>query len=174
MANLTCPFPANLNPLSANGFQFAITKLPGLSYFCQAATIPSITLGEASQSSPLIDAFLPGEKLEYEPITIEFLIDEQMENFKAIQKWMTGLGFPDDNTQYSDLLAENENVIDEDAGVVSDGTLIILNSSNNPVATIQFKDLFPVSLGSLRFSSTSDQTEYLTGTATFRYTSYSF
>ena len=57
---------------------------------------------------------------------------------------------------------------------MSDGVLQILNSSNNVISSIQFRDIFPVNLESLTFLSTSQDVQYLTGSATFRFSYYEF
>ena len=52
----------------------------------------------------------------------------------------------------------------------SDGTLIVYNSSFNPIAKILFKDMFPVSLTSVPFSADATDINYIMATATFKYT----
>ena len=58
--------PENQNFLSPVGFRFGIRKMPHVNWFLQSVNIPGITMGEASQPTPFIDAAQPGEKLTYE------------------------------------------------------------------------------------------------------------
>lgn len=176
MHSLTCPIPNNINPLQSNGFMFTINKLPEISFFCQEATLPSLDLPRAVQATPLVDDSHPGDKVSFGDMTITFLIDGGMANYKAVADWMMGLGFPRDHTQYTNWInshktfpTDNENM----AGV-SDGVLQILNSSNNPLHTIVFRDMWPTALSSLQLQATTSDTMYLTGTATFVYTMYEF
>ena len=37
---------SNPNPLLTTGFRFLLTRTPNISYFCQAANIPDVNLGE--------------------------------------------------------------------------------------------------------------------------------
>ena len=172
---LSCPFPANLNPLSPNGYKFAIDKLPELTYFCQEVTIPDIALGDIFQSNPLTNIAVPGDQVTYGALSISFLVDTQMSNYKAIHSWITGLGFPEDNAQYTNQIASARNPTTSESGnAYSDGTMTILDNMNNTAATIQFVDLVPITLQGLTFTTTAQDVQYLVGRADFRYTYYKF
>lgn len=99
-----------------------------------------------------------------------------MQNYKAIHNWLIGLGFPENHQQYSDML--DASVIPNDMSKVirsySDASLTVLGNDRTPIQTIQFIDLYPESLESLTFLSTSQDVQYLVGSATFRYTNYKF
>lgn len=176
MQTLTCPIPSNINPLQSNGFMFSISKLPSISFFCQEASLPSLDLPAAVQSTPLVDAAQPGDKVQFGEMTVTFLVDEGMANYKAVADWMMGLGFPKDHAQFTNWIAQHKSFPSDRDGVasVSDGVLQILNSSNNPIQTIVFRDMFPTSLSSLQLQSTTNDTTYLAGTASFVYTLYEF
>ena len=174
MPTLSCPIPSNLNPLQSNGFMFEINKLPSVSFFCQEANLPGLTLPPLEVSSPFVDYPVPGEKLVFDDLQITFLIDENMENFLAIYNWMVGLGFPKLHQQYKEFINSNQINPNELVAGYSDGVLQILNSSNNPIRTATFRDLFPTSLQSLQLQSTTNETTYLAGNATFKYTLYEF
>jgi hypothetical protein len=166
--------PNNINPLSPNGFILSITRLPKIKFWCQVVNIPGISLGSPEQQTPLSTFPIPGDMLSYDNLTIQFLIDEYMCNYKSIVDWMRGLGFPEDNQEYIDMLADSQNPGSELSKNFSDATLQIMDSSNNPCKTIYFKDLFPISIDGLQFESTSTDVNYLVGTATFRYTTWEF
>ena len=157
MAIITCPSPDNINPLSPNGFMFHVEKLPSIKYFCQQASIPTMSLPAAEQNTPMVLVPQKGEQLSYSDLTVTFLVDSNLENYKAISHWMTD-GFPNK----------------EDATLNSDGFLHVLGPNNGVVATIQFAELIPVSLEALTFSSTNTDVQYLTGSVTFRYLYYKF
>jgi hypothetical protein len=166
--------PAGLNPLSPNGFNFAITKAPNLTFFCQEATLPGITLGDPAFSTPFATAPLPGDHLTYDTLQIRFLIDEQMLNYNMIYNWIVALGFPDSYSQYVNLINGDTTAYGELAKTYSDATMQILDANNNAIRTITFTDCFPIALESVTFSSTNDGVNYLVGSATFRFTLYEF
>jgi hypothetical protein len=172
---LTCPMPTNINPLSPNGFQFSVIKLPEVTYFCQEVNLPDISLGVVDQGSPFSDIKLPGEKLQYGELLVQFIIDEDMSNYLAVHNWINALGFPKDNKQYRDWLEQHDmlNTSELQKGY-SDGVLTILNSNNIPARSIKFVDLFPTNLSALNFMSTSTDVQYLVGSASFSYTYYEF
>lgn len=172
---LTCPIPTNLNPLSPNGFNFTILKLPEVSYFCQQVNLPGIMLGDPMLANPFASAPVPGEHITFDTLNIQFLIDEDMANYKAIWNWIVALGFPQSYTQYTTFTGSTSpQTISELAKNYSDATLSILTANNTVVETVQFVDLFPVTLDSISFMSTSQDVQYLVGNATFRYNYYKF
>jgi hypothetical protein len=161
--------PENQNFLSPVGFRFSIRKLPHVNWFLQGATIPGITLGEAIQPTPFIDAAQPGEKLTFDPISISFKVDEDLKNWTELFNWMVGLGTPTNFREYKDNVKAHGK-----EAVVSDATLTTMNSVMNPNFEIVFHDVFPLSLGELSFDTTQSDIDYLTCTATFRYLNYEF
>lgn len=176
MQSLMCPIPTNINPLQSNGFIFSVQKLPEISFFCQEANIPSIVLGAPLMATPLVDTPIPGEKLEFGDLNVTFMINETMDNYIAIYTWLIGLGFPKNHQQFQTFINSRTNSLNPSFLIAgySDATLQILNSSNNPSRTIFFEDVFPVSLEQIQLQSTTGDTTYLAGSATFKYTLYRF
>lgn len=167
--------PSNLNPLSPNGYLFTLSRLSSLSYFCQEVSLPSVTLPEAIQMSPLSKIPIAGDQIEFDTLRVQFLIDEKMENYKAIHNWIIGLGFPEDYEQYTTTIGNTDIPgLSEVLKSSSDATLIILGNNNKPIQAIQFADCIPQSLESITFTSTNQDVQYLIGSATFTYTYYKF
>ena len=162
---------SNRNFLSGIGFKFNLAKYPKVDFFCNTARIPEISLATATQPSYLKDIDIPGEKLTFGDLTIQFLVDENMENYKTIHDWLYGLGFPE-TTQQLKTLTTDDDGIREMNEQYADGSLRILNSNFNEVAKVKFLDLFPVSLSSLDFDATATDVNYFTAQATFKYTVY--
>ena len=172
---MTIQIPENINPLSPNGFLFTLQRLSKLSYFCQEVSLPAITLPEATQLTPFSKVPLSGDQIDFGPLTIQFMIDAKMENYKAIHNWIIGLGFPEDYSQYTTVVGSAIPAsLSEVAQSSSDATLIILGNDNNPIQTIQFADCVPQSLESITFTSTSQDVTYLIGSVQFMYSYYRF
>jgi hypothetical protein len=161
----------NRNFLSPVGFKFTLAKEPKVSYFCNSAVIPEITLGVAKQPSYLKNLDVPGEILTYGDFSLKFLVDENMENYMIIHNWLTGLGFPETAEQYKNLTTNDQEVRDSKQAF-SDGSLHILNSNYRDIAIVKFRDLFPVALSSLEFDATPIDTIFLSARVTFKYTIY--
>lgn len=172
---ISCPIPSNINPLSPNGFKFNIQKMPELEYFCQEVNLPGITIGDPIMATPFRQIPLPGDHLTYDTLNVKFMISGDMENYIAIYNWIVALGFPESYNQYINYINENQlGMLSELAKSYSDAVLQILGNTNQVLRTITFKDIVPVSIGSLTFTSTSQDVQYLIGDATFRFSYYTF
>ena len=171
---ISCPIPDNITPLSPNGFMFNITKLPNLAFFCQQVNIPGITLGDPEFSNPFATQPIPGEHLTYDQLTVQFLVDSDMANYKALYNWIIALGFPQDYQQYINFTGSDTLNYSELSKNYSDATLQILAGNNQVSQTLQFIDMFPITIESLQFASTNTDVQYLVGQATFRYGYYKF
>ena len=158
---------ANRNFLSPVGFKFNLTKAPKVDFFSQSVSIPNINLGVSIQTSYLKDIPVPGDKIDYADFDIEFFIDENLENYLSIERWMRSLGFPESIGESIQLNPNEEDLI---KSARSDGTMLVYNSSFNPVAKIKFKDMFPSSLTPVPFSANATDINYIMATASFKYT----
>ena len=180
MTDSVSPFDkqiANRNYMSPLGFKLVLTKTPKVDFLCQSANIPSISMGTAIQPSYLKDIPVPGDKVLYDDLNVRFLVDEKMENYLAIHKWITGLGYPESIGQYRQLKKDDNRTDSLVADKVdplyfqySDATLQVLNSNYKPSVLINFKDAFPVSLSTLDFDVTTRDYNYFTAEVTFKYT----
>ena len=165
-------------------FKFSIVKLPKVEYFCTQVNLPGISISDNySQPTPFRDIPLPGEKLRYEPLSVTFLVDENLENYQEIHGWLRGLGFPGGHEEFKTLLvggsdrfptSKDKGKSPNQGGIFSDATLNILTSKNNPVTEVRFNDCFPISLSSLQYNQQATDTDYLTATVTFEYKLYDF
>jgi len=182
MTNSISPFDKqidNRNYMSPLGFKLVLTKTPKVDFLCQSANIPSISMGTAIQPSYLKDIPVPGDKVLYDDLNVRFLVDEKMENYLAIHKWITGLGYPESIGQYRQLKTDDKRTdrrVNDSADPLyfqySDATLQVLNSNYKPSVLINFKDAFPVSLSTLDFDVTTRDYNYFTAEVTFKYTIY--
>lgn len=174
MKTLTCPIPTNINPLQNNGFLFNIIKLPEIQFFCQEVNLPDVTLPPAIFNNPFVKVPVPGDKIEFGDLQVTFMINENMDNYVAIYNWIIGLGFPESNDQYKNFINDRTDFLssNESNAASSDAILQILGSNNQPVKTVQFIDVIPVSLISLQLQTITQDTTYLAGQATFNYTSF--
>jgi hypothetical protein len=180
--------PDELDYLRPHAFRFMIQSLPKVTYFCQAANIPNVSLGVAPQSTPFIDIPKPGEKLTYGELNIKFLIQEDMANYIELYNWMIALGFPNDRGQYRSRGTQQAfrnpegatpfsstgepQLRSTDMTDFSDAALLVLDSNNNPKVKLNFIDCFPISLSGLDFDISSGNVQYFAGEAVFKYLTY--
>jgi len=161
--------PGNKNMLSPTGFRFVLNRTPGVNYFTYSVPIPTLSLGEIDTENPNVRLPFPGDKLRFEPLSIRFRVDEDLQNYLEIHNWLLSLGYPEDILNQSGYARGAYNT---SGAVYSDGSLLILTSNMNVNLRITFKNLFPISLTELNFDASLTDIEYLEATATFRYSTY--
>ena len=141
--------PKNMNPLADVQFKFDIAALPETSFFVQTASLPGISLTPMEIGLPQRTGLaLNTGVIQYEELTIAFLVDEYLKNWMEVYNWM--LGNPSETS----------------------GVLTILSSSMNPTMEAHFKQLFPISLSALEFDSTTADPTYQQASVSFKYTEY--
>ena len=57
---------------------------------------------------------------------------------------------------------------------MSDATLSILSAKNNVIKEVRFRDVFPISVSGVGFSTQASDVQYLTSSVTFKYLMYDF
>ena len=70
------------------------------------------------------------------------MVDEGLENYLEIDKWMRGLGFPEDIKQIYDL-QDDATVDSVGINIYSDVPKLSTIISHNLVFVVKFKDVFP-------------------------------
>jgi len=165
----------NRNFLSPVGFKFTLNRAAKVAFFGNTANIPGMTLGVAVQPSYLKDIDIPGDKIDFNDLTLRFLVDENLENYMEVQNWIRGIGFPENLKEIYDWQRSNPGMDLQEKSqmnLYSDATLTVLTSSNNSNFKVKFLDLFPYSLTDLQFDATDSDIDYLTAEVTFKYTIY--
>tara|TARA_B000000565_G_scaffold252968_1_gene228877 strand:- start:8639 stop:9217 length:579 start_codon:yes stop_codon:yes gene_type:complete len=180
--------PEVLDYASPTQFRMAINQLPKVEFFITACNLPGINLGEAVFPTPLKQIPIQGDELTFENLSVSFLVDENLQNYKELHDWLIGIGFPQSRQQFKNFRSQTANRPgatrgnSQDIGDVqpatpispmfSDGTLTILSNKNNPVVEVRFEELSPVALGALSFDQEATDVQYLKATADFNYKYY--
>ena len=178
----------NRNFLSPIGFQFLVSKIPGVAFFCQSAAIPAISMGVANQTTRLNTVYQPGDELYYEPLFIRFLIDAKLKNYYQVHDWIRRITTPYASQEFT------YNTLDDAADDripyeprdrkdlpewgrnqwKCDCSLLVLSSNYQPVGEFIFKDCFPISLTTLNFDASVQDVNYFTAEASFRYNYFNY
>jgi hypothetical protein len=159
-----------LNPLSPNGFQLTIQKIPEMIYFSQSVNIPGINLPHISFNNMFSAIPIASTNIQFDTLNIDFLVDESMSNYLSIYNWIIAMGYPDNFQQYTAFLdSQAISNLTELAKSYSDGTIQILGSNNEIVRSITFIDLLPISISTVTFASTNNDVNYITASAVFNY-----
>tara|TARA_B100000900_G_C20248179_1_gene580832 strand:- start:50 stop:628 length:579 start_codon:yes stop_codon:yes gene_type:complete len=180
--------PTKLDYASPTQFKFSINQLPKVEFFTTAANVPDISLSDVVIPTPFKPIPVMGQNLTYGNLSLTFIVDEFLENYRELHEWLTGIGFPKDRKQFSEFRSNKSNTgsasktpkVDvgavgktvSDAAMFSDATLTVLSNKNNPIVEVRFSNLYPVSLGALEFNQGATDVEYLTVQADFTYQLY--
>ena len=166
--------PNNKNFLSPVGFKFVIGRTPNVDYFCQSASIPPVEIGSKEVQTPIKDYEIPGDKMTFGDLNLSFLVNEDLDNYYEIYKWLKGLTNPKHQSEfyeYLDTVEELGRPQDFDKQM-SDARLLILNSNYNAISTVNFFNIFPTSLSTLEFDASATDINYFTAQVNFKYTIY--
>ena len=156
--------PATHNYLSTNYFRLAISRAPTVSYFAQSVSLPSINIAELRQPTTLSTNIpVPGNAYTFQPLRVQFLVDETMRSWQEIYNWIKVLGNYKDST---DTLAHQDKY--------SDITLLLTNSAYKAKFEVIFKHGYPSALSELPYSITAVDNVPVLATVDFTYTYYEF
>lgn len=158
--------PVNQNYLQQDGFLFVIKKLPTATYFTQQIILPGISLEPTEQPNPFVSIPIAGDHIQFEDLEFTFKVDEDFKNWIELFKWMNGLGYPEEHSEYKELAA---NPRWSGEGLVTDISVISTTNIKNPNIDIVFREATPISLSGFSYDTTSSSVEYVTATARFKY-----
>tara|TARA_S200002703_G_scaffold151353_2_gene150635 strand:- start:274 stop:744 length:471 start_codon:yes stop_codon:yes gene_type:complete len=146
---------SNVNLLSPNGFKLVIDhrSFANVEFFVTSFTIPTLNMGEVETIYRGHMAYVAGEPLRFDSLSIRFAIDENMTNYNEIYNWIKS---NHENNQLQD----------------SDMSLMVLTSHNNINKEFKFTNAFPTSLSGVEFNVQSTDVEYLQADVTFRYDTF--
>jgi hypothetical protein len=125
--------PENL--LTNASFQLIIKSIDDAVYHGKSINLPSVSMGTIEYSTPEVDIQLAGEKLIYAALNLNFLVDDELNNWQRIFDWM--------------LECTKVDYIDD---ISCDATIIIYNRDNKAVKYIDFTSCIPISLGDIQFN----------------------
>jgi hypothetical protein len=146
------------NLLSLTGFKLSIhnsSDFKHTQYFAVSASFPSVSLPEVTTGYRNQMGYVPGDKLNYDPLTIRVAIDERLESYREIFGWLRT------NVSATELK-------------IHDITLHFLTNHNNISRSIRFANAFPTNMGGLEFNVQGTETEYAFVDITFRYDYFEF
>ena len=168
----------NRNFLSPLGYKFVLNRAPKVAFFANSANIPGIELGTTEQPNYLRKIPVPGDIMQFDDLTLRFMIDENLENYMEIQNWMRGLGFPESLREIYNLQNQEDiakfypDSFRSEMNIYSDGTLFVLTNTEVNNFKVRFKGLFPYSLTTIQFDSTPEDIQYVSAEVKFKYMMY--
>jgi len=154
--------PENRNHLLQSHFLFNVRRLPTVSYFCQSANLPGWNITAIDQPTVFNPIKRPGGAVQHEELTLRFAVDEKLENWKEMVKWIKECS---DYENFNEYKPPNEHFEDS-------ASLFILDSNNQPRFQANFDNLFPVRLSGIIFNTTNVTSDIQYADVSFSFTTY--
>jgi len=160
--------PQNISLAQSTQYTLIFPQLPFLKYFLASAILPSVSNTPAPQGNPHAQIWRHSDHLNYDPINLTALCDEDLKTWQETYEWMKGLTTP---TAYSEYI-KNKHMINTDFPLKTlyvDGIMTINTNANNPLMQIKFANCHPTYLGMLMYNNADDAKNTLTFDLTFQY-----
>ena len=74
--------------LPNNRFSLIIPKLPNVQFFLQTFTLPDISITQVKIPTRYVDYNEIGEKVEFSPFNVTFMVDKYCRNWSSVYNWM--------------------------------------------------------------------------------------
>lgn len=152
--------------LTATSFSTSITTINGSFPFVECRlngfSMPTVSSEAARQAAPRRSGGIPhpGDALNYDPLTLTFVLDGSMRVHKQLYTWLkNGVIYNDD-----------DRTVDQTAEI----TVHAFNLTGNTTESIIFKDAFPTVVNGWNFTSTDTGDTIVSFDATFEYSSFEY
>lgn len=163
-----------LDNLDVNSYKIEITKLPLFNYKVKNVETPTVSLQGVEVPNPYQKMIVPGDTLNYTPISITFLVDENLYNYTAILHWLEGLGFPDSFEQFKELASNTDNPALRKKSYAQretcDITLHMLTNHRNSNRVLKLYNAFPITLSGISFTNSNTDAEVFEASVDFAFT----
>lgn len=149
--------PTNLNLFSPNKFLITIPLFPTVQFFAQDCEIPAVSIGKVKMSTNKNLGFPDvGDKLDFEDLTVNFILDEDMAGPKEIYQWMW------------DATDRNR----KDFNPFQDMTITALTNNSNANFRVTYKHCVPYSISRVDMSTKRSEDQPNLMTVQFAYSSF--
>jgi hypothetical protein len=153
---------SNISLFQPTGFKVIIDRknYGNLEFFVQSVSHPGATNPAIETSYKRISSIpQPGGQMEYGELTMDVMLDEDMNSYTEMYNWML-------------RLVNIEQVVSRrvsDQPTYADIKVIALTGHNNPNKTFTYVDCIPVAIGDIRFEAQNQSVEFVTFPASFRF-----
>lgn len=165
--------PKNPNTLQPNGFFATINRLPNISYWCNSVTLPGISASNPDQSNPFSRLPVPGDRADFDQLTLVFNVDEDLKNWTEVMRWFVGFTFPRDFADFTfGILDDSGDFPGSDKNFYSDISVTVLSSHKNPIATFIFYNCVPTTLSGIDLTVATQDVSPISATVTFDFSHF--
>lgn len=158
---------SNTNLLQPNAFKVQINrkKFPNLEFFAVGVIHPGLGMNATEIPFRRIQSVpMAGAALTFGEVTIDTILDENMTAYTEVFNWMHYI------VNNDDILPSK--ATETKAATYADINVSILNSSNNVVKTLKYKEAIPTLLGDVSLLSTTGDVQYINCPISFRFSTF--
>lgn len=141
------------NLLKPQNFSMEFNRAPNCVFHCRQVPLPNMSIGQITNGTGQeVNYKVPASIEMYDPMTLMFAVDEDLNNYNEIFDWM-------------------EQIRDEDYDYerhTSDASVILHTNKNNPNKEYVYIDCWPMTLSEITFNGNDEMPELLC-TAIFSY-----
>ena len=162
---------SNPNLLSNVSFNMSMGRFPGMNFYVQSVTLPGVSLSEiiVPTGAPRIPYKEISGSAQFEPLSVTFMIDEDMTNYFEIWNWVQIVAGINAGA-YEELLASDP----MKTSVKTDINLNVLTSHRNVNIDFKFIEAFPSGVEAITFDLRSPSVDYQPMTVSFNYSHFTF
>lgn len=145
----------NYNPAYNTNYRLEFVDSPHLNFFIQNVSLPGVDAIGVETPYRGSQTFFQADRLDFDPLNVTFLIDENFENYLFLFNWMK-------------RTVEQE----RPPNFMRDATLHIFTGNKTANLIVNYYGMFPQTLGSVDFDSSTTDTSPIMCTTTLRYQYY--
>lgn len=143
------------NNSKPTNFQVIFNRIPNVVFKLQQVNVPTLTLAPTRlPTHGDVEVYLPGDTLVFEDWTFDFIVDEDLSNYRELYNW------------FRDLVDEID-LQDK----VDTASLLFLDNNKVPMFSFNFEEIFPTILTDLLFVTNTDDST-LVCSASFKYSHF--
>lgn len=143
----------NRNPALGTSFKLEIPGFEEINYFVQTTEIPGLTMSGVDTPYQQYGTNVPSNRIEFDPLNLTMLVDEEYRNYESIYAWMVNL-------------IRTEPVVPTQLKNI---TLHITNSSKNSIMGIRYHQAYPTMMAAIPLESSTTDAQPIVCALTFRY-----
>lgn len=160
--------PENMSLLNPNEFRIYIHKAPTLTFFVQTVALPSINLPSVRSENPFTAVPMAGDQIDWEQLSVTFLVDEDLKGWREAYSWIRGLGFPKSFEEYEAMIEDRD--ASRFQNLHSPISVVTNTGSRNANIEYYFEDAIPTMVSAPTLSTTNEGQPVVTAKVMFDYT----
>lgn len=148
----------NYNPAITTSFKMEFPGLTVFNYFVQETELPGLSMAGIETPYQNNGTNVPSNRIDYDPLNINLVVDEDYENYDSIRLWMHEC-------------TRNPGKLND---LIKDFSLHILDSNKQSKLEVKFFGGYPIMMSAIPLQSNTQDPTPIFASVTFRYQYFDF